>query len=244
MSADQGKGALSIQTTSNDGAVIIRIRDTGPGIPVSVQKKLFQPFCTTKADGSGLGLNISQKIIREHGGNITFENLPKRGCVFSICLPLAEPDFPEFEPVLKSADKALQALNIMVVDDEAVILDLQYHLLSQLGHKATLFKSASEALAALDHHHFDLILSDMKMPRMNGKQFYAHLEKHHPHMIKKIIFVTGDTLSKTNTAFYKMQHLNLLYKPFILKQLEETIQQALDSSIHSIKPLVQQKADI
>ncbi len=231
MSSAHGKGQLTISTASNDGAVIVRIRDSGPGIPESVQRKIFQPFYTTKPEGSGLGLNISQTIILEHGGNITFKNLPKRGCIFTICLPVSEAETELSDT--KGASVRLhkkQSLNIMVVDDEEVILDLQYHLLKQLGHRPQLFKSAPEALAALKNQAFDLIFTDMKMPRMNGRTFFSYLQKNHPQLTHKLVFITGDTLNEESRTFFKTHQIPVLYKPFILKQLESTIEQVLNRS--------------
>ena len=228
MSADRGKGTLTIATTSNDGAVIIRISDTGPGIAKKIQSKLFQPFFTTKPDGSGLGLNISQKIIREHGGNVTFTNGRERGTSFIICLPIASDGFEPFTAMETPRSRPSKALKIMVLDDEEVILDLQYHLLNQLGHEPHLFSSASEALLALNEQHFDLILADIKMPRINGFKFYKHLEKQHPRMTQALIFVTGDSLNQKNNHFFSEHQIDVLYKPFVLKQLEAIIHNTCD----------------
>ncbi len=232
ISSDRGKGTLTIETSSKKDSVVIRISDTGPGIPESVIGKLFQPFFTTKSDGSGLGLNISKKIIQEHGGDITVENGRQRGCTFTISLPIAQESVSIIEAPSEPLALSPQSFDIMVLDDEEVILDLHYHLLTQLGHKPHLFRSVQEALPALKGQTFDLILSDVKMPRMNGRKFYTHLKKHHPEMTQKIIFVTGDTLNKTSHLFFKKHHLNVLYKPFILKQLEEIIHRTLENDIN------------
>ncbi|NOY84592.1 MAG: response regulator [Nitrospirae bacterium] len=228
MSADRGKGTLTITTTSNDGAVIIRISDTGPGIEKKIQSKLFQPFFTTKPDGSGLGLNISQKIIREHGGNVTFENGRDRGTSFIICLPVASDAFEPFSAPEIPKPRSSRSLKIMVLDDEEVILDLQYHLLKQLGHEPHLFSSASEALPVLNEQHFDLILADIKMPRINGFKFYKHLERQHPQMTQRLIFITGDSLNQKNNHFFSEHQIHVLYKPFVLKQLEAIIENTLE----------------
>jgi len=227
MSSDRGKGTLTVHTTSNDGAVIIRISDTGPGIAKEIQDKLFQPFFTTKPEGTGLGLNISQKIIREHGGNVTFTNGRARGTTFVICLPTASDGFEPLEPLAAPKAQATKALKIMVLDDEEIILDLQYHLLTQMGHAPHLFKSAGEALSALDEQDFDLILADIKMPRINGLKFYKHLEKQHPHLTRRLIFVTGDTLNPRSKRFFAEHEIAVLYKPFVLEQLETMIQHTL-----------------
>ncbi|MBN4054141.1 response regulator [Nitrospira defluvii] len=227
MSSDRGKGTLSIKTEARSGAVIIRIGDTGPGIPKEVQGKLFHPFFTTKPEGCGLGLNISQNIIREHGGNITLENHRSRGCTFVICLPVAADQIskPAFFPL--PATTTSKPLDILVLDDEEIILDLQYHMLTQMGHKPRLFKSVSEAISDLAHRDTDLILSDIKLPRMNGEKFFDHLKKHHPSLTKRIVFITGDVLNDATHRFLKKNKLKVLYKPFVLKQLEEIIQTAL-----------------
>lgn len=234
MSAYRGKGTLTITTTSNDGAVIIRISDTGPGVAKKIQSKLFQPFFTTKPDGSGLGLNISQKIIREHGGNLTFTNRRQSGTTFVICLPIASDGFEPFETIATPKAQPSKTLKIMVLDDEEVILDLQYHLLKQLGHAPQLFKSSSEALSALNKQNFDLILVDIKMPRINGIKFYKHLQKKHPHLSRRLIFITGDSLNQKNNHFFSEHQIDVLYKPFVLKQLEAILQHTLDkqTTIH------------
>jgi len=225
MVTDLGKGSLSIETHANDGAVIIRISDTGPGIAKAHRAKLFQPFFTTKAEGCGLGLNICQKIIREHSGNITLEQSRRKGCTFVICLPVAEDQLTQpmaFPAPPKVAEKQLK---VMVIDDEEMILDLQFQLLTQMGHKPALFKSATEAIANLEQNSYDLILSDIKMPRMTGTKFYDFLRLRHPELCKRMIFITGDVLSDVSNRFLKKNQLQVLHKPFVLKQLEDVIQQ-------------------
>ncbi len=229
MNADRGKGSLSLETYANQGAVMIRISDTGPGIDQTIRAKLFQPFFTTKKSGTGLGLNICQKIIRAHGGNITLEQSRRRGCTFVICLPIAEDQLALATAFPTLPEVPEKQLKIMVIDDEEIILDLQFHLLTQMGHKPTLFKSATEAIANLENHHYDLILSDIKMPRMTGIQFYEFLNLHHPALCKRIIFITGDILSNASTRFLNSHQLQVLHKPFVLKQLEEIIHQKLGS---------------
>lgn len=224
MVSDKGKGTLTVTTETRAGAVIIRISDTGPGIPKPIQAKLFQPFFTTKPEGCGLGLNISRKIIREHGGNITLEQTRKKGCTFVICLPVAEHQTIKPEPSLKSIEAPVKRLEIMILDDEEIILDLHYHMLTQMGHQPNLYKSAKEAISALEHKTYDLILADIKMPRMNGRKFYETIKKKHPQLRERVVFITGDVLNEATNRFIKNSRLQVLYKPFVLKQLEEVIE--------------------
>lgn len=231
MALDRGKGTLTIQTESVEHTVVIRISDTGPGIPKEVQTKLFHPFFTTKPEGNGLGLPISRNTIKEHGGEIFVENSKRRGTTFVIRLPIGpDQSAKPIDAVAQAPARAAQ-LRILVLDDEEMILDLYYHFLTQLGHDPHLFKSGDEALEVLDRpsteRGYDLIITDIKIPKMNGREFYKRIEKDHPQLKDRIIFVTGDALSDTTSRFVKERCLSVLYKPFVLNQLEQAIQPVL-----------------
>jgi len=86
--AIEGQGSLQVETDVTDRFLVIRVRDTGPGIPAEIQARLFEPFFTTKAHGTGLGLATSQQIIFEHNGHLVVESRPGKGSTFSILLPL------------------------------------------------------------------------------------------------------------------------------------------------------------
>jgi PAS domain S-box-containing protein len=86
--AIEGQGSLRVETDVTDRFLVIRVRDTGPGIPAEIQARLFEPFFTTKAHGTGLGLATSQQIIFEHNGHLVVESQPGKGSTFSILLPL------------------------------------------------------------------------------------------------------------------------------------------------------------
>ena len=83
--------SIEIVGAVDDGHVVIEVRDSGPGIPAETLPRLFTPFFTTKADGTGLGLTVSTAIIREHGGTLSVDNRPEGGAVFRIELP-SSPD--------------------------------------------------------------------------------------------------------------------------------------------------------
>jgi signal transduction histidine kinase len=81
------EGMIRVRSYQDHGQVVLAVEDTGPGIPASVAKNLFNPFFTTKKSGTGLGLSISQRIAQAHGGNLTFETTPGKGTVFRLSLP-------------------------------------------------------------------------------------------------------------------------------------------------------------
>ena len=88
MEAIEGEGSIEIETTTIDKFLVVRVLDTGKGIPADVQSKVFEPFFTTKSHGTGLGLATSQQILFEHNGHLLFESQPGKGATFSLLLPL------------------------------------------------------------------------------------------------------------------------------------------------------------
>lgn len=225
MASAQKHGALTIKTEAVDADAVIRISDTGPGIPKEIQAKLFQPFFTTKENGTGLGLHLTHNIIKAHGGFISVESAEGRGTSFIIRLPIASNELPL---AFRSEAAALagtesRELEILTVDDEGMILNLYYHFLTQLGHRPTLVKSAKEAVAQLEKKRFDLIITDIRIARMGGDQLYAFIQKNHPSIAERMIFATGDILNTRTEQFINRHRLNVLYKPFSLNQLEQMI---------------------
>jgi two-component system NtrC family sensor kinase len=92
--AISGTGAITIETRRDGSTAVVRIADTGPGIPPDVLPRVFDPFFTTKpvGEGTGLGLSISYEILKKHGGEIHAESSPQGGAVFTLRLPMARPD--------------------------------------------------------------------------------------------------------------------------------------------------------
>ena len=229
-----GKGTLTMRTETTKGEIFIHISDTGPGIPIHVQQRLFKWILTTKPEGTGLGLRISYDIIKKHDGEITVLCPKSRGSTFTIRLPVGQPDsrtdrtLPA-KPVHKHEPAAkTKPTEILVVDDEEMILDLYHHLLTQLGFRCDLVKSGNDALDRLNKKVYDLIIADVKIPRMSGKRFYSLVQQSHPPLSKRFIFVTGDAVDKKTHQFIESNHLDVLYKPFVLNQLEQIIQRVLN----------------
>jgi len=217
------KGTLTVKTEAVGDSVYIRVKDTGPGIPEEIKSKLFQPFFTTSTAGTGLGLSISREIVKEHFGDLVLEETKGRGSTFIIRLPIAPDQIAEPGESLKKTVPHPGPLSILVVDDEEMILDFYYHFLTQLGHTPHLVKSVKEALQSLESAEYDLIISDIKIPGINGETFYDLLKTSHSPLTKRFIFVTGDILSERINRVLKENHICVLHKPFVLSQLERTI---------------------
>lgn len=209
--------------------VSLEVVDTGPGIPSALQERIFEPFFTTKPPGvgTGLGLPFCQGIISGHGGMISVESQPGHGTVFRVDLPVdavptPAPETPVPETPLSSGGKA-----ILVVDDEPGITSALAYLLRRDGHMVATAAHGRQAMQQIQKQDYDLILCDLRMPELDGPGFYREMEQSHPHLLRRVIFLTGDTLSPETQEFLEQVGVARLSKPFRAAEVRQAIQQAL-----------------
>jgi CheY-like chemotaxis protein len=213
-------GTIRIATApwEKDG-VEITISDDGPGIPEEAQRQVFEPFFTTKAEGegTGLGLSISQGIVKEHGGRIMLSSEEGKGSTFTVQLPLST------RSVIPPAHAGIRAptkrLRVLVVDDEPHILHYMRATLEAWGHIPVVASDGEEALARVSRESFDLIISDLRMPRFDGREFYEELARRNPALAGRLVFSTGDTVRGDTLAFLETLDRPYLHKPFSLAEL-------------------------
>jgi two-component system NtrC family sensor kinase len=214
--AGQHKGALAIRTCRKDDAIVIEFEDNGPGIPEELINKIFDPFFTTKETGKGTGLGLSMVygIIKEHGGTISVESKPDKGAKFVVMLPITE----GAQPVLEEAKALLKTSpgvrTVLVVEDEAPLRDFIFEALTEGGFFVEVASTGEEAINLLGKKKIDAVISDIKMPGIDGKALYLFIQKHHPVIAEKIIFMTGDVLSKDTQSFLQITNNRFVEKPF------------------------------
>jgi signal transduction histidine kinase/ActR/RegA family two-component response regulator len=226
------EGSLTVRTKRIKDMILIEFTDTGPGIPKENLIKIFDPFFTTKeiGKGTGLGLSVSYGIIKEHGGSIYALSEPGKGATFVIELPIVEACLPvEVEGDTQKKITPSFKADILVIDDEANILELLYYFLSEKGYKVDTANSGQEALRKLRVETYDLIICDLKMPDFNGQQLYEEIRKTRPELLSKIVFFTGDTASPQTESFLKRTGNKIIPKPFDLDWLLSFIQEFLIS---------------
>ncbi|HLW56689.1 MAG TPA: ATP-binding protein [Bacteriovoracaceae bacterium] len=215
---------IKISFELKDHQVLIHIQDNGPGIPEHLKGDLFKPFSTTKetGKGTGLGLSISAKIIESHQGSIQYIDSPQ-GAHFLISLPSIEKysysrtDFFQIDDLKK---------RILILDNEALILNLMSGFLEETGHYIIGSSSPEEALDLLEKANIDIILTDYTMPSMNGSQFakQARLKG----FLGPIYYMTGSqNIEKYNADKNKYKISGVILKPFHKEEIVRIINSAV-----------------
>ena len=233
-------GQIKIVTSQKDGRVQLAIEDNGPGVPSQLANKIFEPFFTTKevGTGTGLGLSIAHSLMSEHKGRISYQQSSLSGAGFALEFPAAtvddlaaNTDAGHTTTLLKKSDGSEKrpAGNVLVLDDEKSIAEMLGEMLELLGYKSTLCHAGSQALHWIEEHDFDAIISDFRMPLMNGRQFYEAVTAKKPELARRIVFLTGDIVNEDTQAFLKSTGNPHLAKPFNLARVNAIIAQAIQA---------------
>jgi PAS domain S-box-containing protein len=213
-----GPRRLSLSTRSDPqrGYVHLEVADTGPGIPPEIRASIFEPFFTTKptGQGTGLGLSLCRGIVENHGGLIRVESEPGQGAAFLVELPLGVAAGTEAQPEGSVSSSTFGGKAVLVVDDEPEITSLLADLLAAHGCLVETASNGVEALATIRDRVFDVILSDLRMPELDGPGLYRAIERYDSRLLRRIVFLTGDTLDHEIKEFLEQTAALSVNKPF------------------------------
>jgi signal transduction histidine kinase len=227
--------SITLRTIAGVGAVIIEVSDTGPGIPAEVMPHIFDPFFTTKpvGDATGLGLTVSYRIVADHGGRIDVDSVEGRGTLFRVVLPILGAQLPVSSASAKSGPEVAEDKvrgRILVIDDLPAIGRTIADALP--GHDVSVVSKASEAFIRLaSNETFDIILCDLMMPQLGGRDVLERLESDWPHLAPALIFMTGGAFTAEAREFLERAKQKVLMKPFSVDELRTTILMHLESRI-------------
>ena len=206
--------------------VVVSVEDTGSGMEKAVVERIFDPFFTTKATGkgTGLGLSTSDSIVRSHGGFTNVYSEPGKGSRFSVYLPAEESGADKADPADRSVYPKGNGEFVLVVDDEEKILSVTRATLEKFGYRVETALNGEEALKKFKEHgkKFDLVLTDLAMPLMDGEAAIRKLKKIDPDI--KVIAASG---LASETAADDPAIGAFLSKPFTAEVLLKTIAEVL-----------------
>jgi PAS domain S-box-containing protein len=219
---------LATRFDAGAGRLRLEVADSGPGVPPAIRSRIFEPFFTTKAVGvgTGIGLSICHSIVEAHGGTLAVDDGPAGGALFVVTLPYV-PAGPESPTPAGPHAKTADARSILVVDDEPDLANALAEILSTAGHRVDIAADGKEALACIARRDYALVLSDLKMPALDGPGLYRALTDQRPGWAERVIFVTGDTLSPAAAAFLEKAGRPCIEKPFNTREVRQVVAEAL-----------------
>jgi two-component system NtrC family sensor kinase len=210
--------------------VELRVSDTGGGISPEIRSRIFDPFFTTKptGKGTGLGLALCHGIISAHGGTIAVESDMGTGTTFTITLPIASAvPLEEDRAEVAIAPARVPEQRILVVDDEPDVASALSDILTAQGHRVNVAADGRSALQLLDKGVYDIVVSDMRMPELDGPALYREVVARHPLLESSFVFITGDTFSPDTDAFLSRTGAVYLNKPCTFGDIEGAVRQVL-----------------
>jgi len=212
--------------------VRLEVRDTGPGMAPEVRARVFEAFFTTKpqGEGTGLGLSLCRGIVEEHGGTMTVESTPGAGATFIIELPVVTPPRPGASAPAASPSAPFAPQRVLVVDDEVGVAEALAEMLGRDGHTVDVANDGARALELLETGTYDVIVSDTRMPVLDGEAFYAELERRFPALCRRFIFLTGDVLNSDKRAFLARIGAPFLTKPCDLDEVRGMIRRVVGAA--------------
>ncbi len=222
-----GDQFIRVATRVEGPYVMVDISDTGSGIPEDIVDRIFDPFFTTKAQGmgTGLGLSICHGIITGIGGEIKVQSRVGEGSTFTLVLPTADVPVPRRRDPSRPHESAASGgkiLRILVVDDEPSIGDGIKRALS--AHTVEVSSSGREALEALESEKsFDLVLCDVMMPDVSGMEVFAQIQKSHPELAPRFVFMTGGAFTPKAREFLESVDNEHVEKPFSIRELRALV---------------------
>lgn len=192
---------LILKTERRGELLQIVVADTGPGVAATIRPRVFDPFFTTKpvGMGTGIGLAVCHGIVTAHGGTITVGDRTGGGARFTVRLPIT----PAFAPAPPPAAPTLPTSSgrVLIVDDEAEICDIFARILERRGYTVSVAADGGEALARLDAAPCDVVVTDLRMPGLDGRELVRRLARRPMPERPALIVVTGDPLGAAPESF-------------------------------------------
>ena len=208
--------------------VKISVADTGIGMDETTQKRIFDPFYTTKEIGMGTGLGLASAygVIKNHGGFINVYSEKGEGTTFDIYLPASEKEVLEDKKLIEELLKGDET--VLLVDDEDMIIDVSERLLGKLGYKVLIARSGKDAIKIYKakKDYIDMVILDIIMLDMSGGDIYDKLKEINPAI--KVLLSSGYSINGQATGILERGCDGFIQKPFNVRDLSQKIREILD----------------
>lgn len=204
---------LRVTVTSIDDRLAVRVADSGPGILPEVLPRVFDPFFSTKASGTGLGLSVSYAIARAHGGELSVSSEAGKGTTFTLILPVAQLHAPA--PTLPA----------LVVDDDPDVAQALSDMLSKEAFSVERVATGHDALARLATEMWEIVFLDVRLPDLSGPEIFARLEHTRPDLAERVVFVTGGVWRSDSRLRDQLPARPVLAKPCTQPQLRAVLRE-------------------
>ena len=220
----------SSHLTARPGSYLrLTVSDTGTGMDQETCEKIYEPFFTTKGElGTGLGLSTVYGIVKQHGGFINFYSEQGKGTTFHVYLPLSDlqdmlPTAAKIQPANLRGDE-----KILLAEDNEQVMQVTLELLQSLGYTVLAASSGAQAVEIFNTHaeEIDLLLTDIIMPNMNGKELYETLKERREDL--KVVYMSGYTSDVVTHHGIFSDGAHFIHKPFTTTALASKVRSALD----------------
>lgn len=204
---------MRIEVRGSTEYIRLLVTDTGPGIPAEVLPRVFDPFFSTKPEGSGLGLSVSYAIARAHGGDLQVSSDAERGTTFTLILPV------------DSGSTELALSRVLLVDDEPEVAEALAAMLTREGARVSRAATGGEALRMIEAEAWDAIFLDVRLPDLSGPEVYAEIQRRWPELLNRVAFVTGGLWRSESRLRRQLPPQPVLAKPCTQEDVREVLRQ-------------------
>jgi len=218
-------GKLTIRTKQEKNQAVVSISDTGVGIPEETKHRIFDPFYTTKGTrGSGLGLSVAYGVVSRHRGEIEVDSQVNKGTTFQIKLPILKQVASSKASV--TTPSHADATSILLVDDDRDVGEVLRLMLTEEGHEVTLVTSGKKALASFKQQEYGLVITDLGMPDISGRDIAKEINKLKPKT--PIILITGWSVQLGPQEMADTGITQVISKPFSKEELLDKVTKVLN----------------
>jgi len=231
MQAAHGRGTMVVRTwhDAERNLVVLEVTDDGPGVAPENKTRIFDAFFTTKevGKGTGLGLSLAYSIVQEHGGRLRVDSAVGQGASFVMELPVTPgepvaPSVPAQAPAIK-----LDGVRVLLVEDEKGLAAAMSEALAHAGLVVDMAGDGEEALARVRQGQYDVVVCDLKVPRVSGMMLYRAIAAVAPALARRVIFVTGDVAATDTERSLTDSGCRWLVKPFLIGDLLRAVRETL-----------------